>query len=267
MRCAGVTEAFPPDLERVVTPATGVVALAAHHLERGRAWRRHERRRFPSASLIKLPILGAFWAEVEAGHLDPAERVTVERDTHVEGTGVLKALAPGLQPTWEDVATLMITVSDNVATNLLIERLGMDTIQAWIDKAGLADTRLERRMMDREAMHAGRANWTSAGDMEQILTAIAAGACVSRASADRMRRALDAQQIQDRVARRLPGDVRAANKTGNFEDVIHDAGIVTWPGGTLVIAVLTDGVRPAWQAMDLIAEAAAVLVEACRRTA
>ncbi len=218
----------------------------------------------PSASLIKLPILAAFWETVEAGRLDPAERVSVPAEAlRVEGTGVLKALAPGLQPTWSDLATLMITVSDNVATNLVIDRLGMDAIQAWIDKAGLAETRLERRMMDRAAMSAGRGNWTSAADMETLLSAIAAGACVSSEASRQMRRALEAQQIQDRLPRRLADSARVANKTGNFADVIHDAGIVTWPGGTLVIAMLTQGVRPTWQAMDTIADIAVLLTQVC----
>ena len=75
-----------------------------------------------------------------------------------------------------------------------------------------------------------------------------------------MRRALEAQQIQDRLPRRVAEGVRVANKTGDFADVIHDAGIVTWPGGTLVIAVLTQRVPPPWQAMDAIAEIGAVLV-------
>ena len=140
---------------------------------------------------------------------------------------MLKALAPGLQPTWSDLATLMITVSDNVATNLVIDRLGMDAIQAWIDKAGLVETRLERRMMDRAAMSAGRGNWTSAADMETLLSAIAAGRCVSSEASLQMRRAIEAQQIQDRLPRRLADGIFVANKTGNFADVIHDAGIVT----------------------------------------
>jgi beta-lactamase class A len=176
---------------------------------------------------------------------------------------VLKALAPGLQPTWSDLATLMITVSDNVATNVIVDRLGMETIQTWIDKAGLTDTRLERRMMDRAAMNAGRGNWTSAVDIETLLSAIAAGSCVSGEASRRMRGALEAQQIQDRLPRRLGDGVHVANKTGNFADVTHDAGIVTCPGGTLVIAVLTQGMRPAWQAMDAIADIAAALVTAC----
>jgi beta-lactamase class A len=190
--------------------------------------------------------------------------VNVSAETlRVEGTGVLKALAPGLQPTWSDLATLMITVSDNVATNLIIDRLGMETIQGWIDKAGLAETLIERRMMDRAAMSAGRGNWTSAADMEAMLLAIAAGTCVSGEASRQMRRTLEAQQIQDRLPRRVPESVRAANKTGNFADVIHDAGIVTWPGGGLVITVLTQGVPPPWHAMDAIAEIGALLVQVC----
>lgn len=256
-----MTDAHPPRLLELLNPPTGLVALAARHVETGWAWRYNERVVLPSASLIKLPILAAFWEAAEAGRLDPDERTDVPAGTSVEGTGVLKALAPGLELTWNDLATLMITVSDNVATNLIIDRLGMETIQAWIDKAGLADTRLGRRMMDRAAMDAGRGNWTSAADMETLLSAVAAGTCVSGEASRRMRQALEAQQIHDRLPRRLGNGVRVANKTGNFADVIHDAGLVTWPGGTLVIALLTRGVQPAWQAMDAIAEVAALLVE------
>jgi beta-lactamase class A len=260
-------DSYPPRLVELLNPPTGVVALAARHVESGRTWRHNEHLRLPSASLIKLPILAAFWKTVEAGRLDPAERVSVPAEARVEGTGVLKALGPGLEPIWSDLATLMITVSDNVATNLVIDRLGMEEIQAWIDKAGLAETRIERRMMDRAAMTAGRGNWTSAVDMETLLSAIAAGTCVSGEASRQMRRVLEAQQIQDRLPRRLSDGVRVANKTGNFADVIHDAGIVTWPSGTFVIAVLSQGVQPAWQARDAIAGIAEMLVRACSESA
>jgi beta-lactamase class A len=258
-----MTDAYPPRLVELLNPRTGLVALAARHVESGRTWRHDEHRVLPAASLVKLPILAGFWETVQAGRVDPMERVSVPAEASVEGTGILKALAPGLQPTLADLATLMITVSDNVATNLIINRLGMDAIQAWIDKTGLAETRLERRMMDRAAMSAGRGNWTSAADVETLLSAIAAGTCVSSEASRQMRRTLEAQQIQDRLPRRLADGTRIANKTGNFADVVHDAGIVTWPGGTLIVVVLTQGVRPAWLAMDSIGEIAALLVQLC----
>jgi beta-lactamase class A len=115
-------------------------------------------------------------------------------------------------------------------------------------------------MMDGAAMASGRGNWTSAADMEAMLLGIAAGTCVSGRVSREMRRVLEAQQIQDRLARRLSEGARVANKTGNFADLIHDAGIATWPAGTLVIAVLTQAVRPAWRAMDAIARIAAGLI-------
>jgi beta-lactamase class A len=255
---------YPPRLVELLNPPTGVVALAATHLESGRTWRHNEHLRLPSASLIKLPILAAFWEAVEAGRLDPTERVSLGAEAlRVEGTGVLKALSPGVQPTWSDLATLMITVSDNVATNLIIDRLGMDAIQGWIDRAGLGETRIERRMMDREAMAAGRGNWTSAADMEAMLIAIARGTCVSEGASREMRRALEAQQIQDRLGRRVGEGMRVANKTGNFADVIHDAGIVTWPMGALVIAVLTQGLNRSWRAMDTVAGIATAVTKVC----
>jgi beta-lactamase class A len=259
-----IAHAVSPSLAELLAPSTGRIALAARHVESGRAWRHREHDVLPSASLIKLPILAAFWETVEAGRLDASERVRVPADARVDGTGVLKALAPGLAPTWSDLATLMITVSDNVATNLIVDRLGLATIQAWIDKAGLAETRLERRMMDRAAMATGRDNVTSAADIEALLYAMATDACVSGPASREMRRALEAQQVQDRLARRLGEGVRALNKTGNFADVVHDAGIVTWAGGSLVVAVLTQGVQPAWRAMDAIADVAVALVAACR---
>lgn len=258
-----IAHALARPLSELLAPATGLVALAARHVGSSRTWRHHDHHVLPAASLIKLPILAAFWETIRTGRLDPEERVRVPYQARVEGTGVLKALAPNLEPTWSDLATLMISVSDNVATNLLIDRLGLETIQAWIDQAGLGDTRLERRMMDRGAMAAGRNNVTSAADIEALLFTVATGTCVSAYASRQMRRALDAQQIQDRLARRVPEAVRVTNKTGNIDDVMHDAGIVMWPGGTLVVAVLTQGVRPAWQAMDAIADIAVALVEAC----
>jgi len=77
-----------PRLVELLNPPTGVVALAATHVESGRTWRHNEHLRLPSASLIKLPILAAFWETVEGGRLDPSERVMVPAEVlRVEGTG------------------------------------------------------------------------------------------------------------------------------------------------------------------------------------
>jgi beta-lactamase class A len=182
------------ELRALLSPARGVVGLAARHVDSGRVWRWNEHRPFAAASLIKLFVHAAFEAAVEQTHVDPDERARVPADAHVGGTGVLRALAPGLDPTWRDLVTLMITVSDNTATNLVLDRLEMGRVQAWITRAGLHDTRLERRMMDPDAGRAGRNNWTSAADVAALLEAIQAGRCVSAAASARMLAALGAHR-------------------------------------------------------------------------
>jgi beta-lactamase class A len=249
-------------LARLLAPGTGVVALAARHVESGREWRQRDHVTFPAASLIKLPILAAFWDAAAKGRLDPAARVTVGPDAVTAGSGVLRTLAPGLRPTWADLATLMIVVSDNVATNLLLDRLGLEPVQAWIDAAGLGDTRLRRRMMDLAGMAAGRDNETTAADVLELLARIQAGACVSPEASARMRETLAAQQLQAKLGRRLPHDIHLANKTGEVGEVSHDAGIVAGPGGTLLVAVLTRAVEPAGRATDLIGDVALALARA-----
>ena len=117
-------------LRALLSPAQGVVGLAARHVETGRVWRSNERRPFPAATLIKLFVHAAFEAAVEQGHVDPDARTSLPAGAYVGGSGVLRALAPGLDPTWRDLVTLMITVSDNTATNLVLDRLGIGRVQA-----------------------------------------------------------------------------------------------------------------------------------------
>ena len=254
----------PADLPRLLAPPSGVVALAARHVETGREWRHRDREVLPAASVIKLPILAAFWEAVRGGRLDPDARVTLGRPALSEGSGVLQALSPGLQPTWADLATLMITVSDNTATNLVIERLGIEAIQAWIQAAGLPDTRLRRRMMDREAVAAGRENEVSAADALALLAGIHGGTCVSASASARMREILGAQQLQAKLGRRLPPALRVANKTGELGEISHDAGMLSGPGGTLLVVVLTRGLVPLGRGADTIGDIALALVQATR---
>jgi beta-lactamase class A len=101
--------------------------------------------------------------------------------------------------------------------------------------------------------------------MEASLLAIAAGRCVSEGASREMRRVLEAQQIRDRLPRRLGEGVRVANKTGNFGDVSRDVGIVAWPEERLVVAVLTQSVLPGWRAASTIAWISEALVQVCTR--
>jgi Beta-lactamase enzyme family len=101
-----------------------------------------------------------------------------------------------------------------------------------------------------------------AGDVLELLARIQADACVSAEASRRRREILAAQQLQAKLERRLSRGLRLANKTGELGEISHDAGIVTGPGGTLLVAVLTRAVEPPGRGADLIGDVALALVRA-----
>ena len=199
---------------------------------------------FPSASIIKLPILWTFFRAVDQGELDPAERWMLAPEAVVEGTGVLRFLDVGLRPTLLDLATLMVIVSDNTATNALIDRLTIERVNADLAALGLAHTALRRRMFDFEARARGLDNVTTPRDMARLLCRFALGNGLSVASAEQARQILLAQQLNAGLPARLPFGTPWAHKTGNLPGLLHDAGWLEGEDGRpVVVAAFTDRLR------------------------
>lgn len=221
--------------------AGGRVAVVVHRLNGGgEAIEVAADRRFEAASLIKLPIL----ATALDSDLPFDERLPVR--PAVSGSGVLAHLADVGEMSIRDLLTLMIAVSDNTATNVLIDRIGREEVNAWCARHDLTATVLARHMMDLEARARGVNNLTSAADVASVLSRMADSPFAVRA--------LEAQQFNDRLPRHLPPGFRLAHKTGELTGVRHDAGIVYPPAGPpVVVAVLTEGVA---DGADLIAECA-----------
>src|ERR1051326_8626337 len=113
---------------RMADDCGGTVAVTAVHLPSGRRLDREPERAFPPASVIKVPILAALHGEAEAGRLSWEERVTLTEAARVPGSGVMRELHAGIELTLEDLARLMIVVSDNTATNLIIDRIGTESV-------------------------------------------------------------------------------------------------------------------------------------------
>lgn len=194
---------------------------------------------FLSASLIKVPILWHFLREVYAGRLDRHELVIVPPAAAVGGSGVIAALEPGVTLRLTDLAVLMTIVSDNTATNLLIDRLGLEPLAATIEGLGLSRTRLQRKMMDYESRARGLENVTTAADMVHLFTRIARGEGLPAAAADEVLSILKKQQDRQKIPALLPEETVMAHKTGELEGVEHDAGILFVGGHPVVVAVLT----------------------------
>jgi beta-lactamase class A len=194
---------------------------------------------FPAASLAKLPIFIEVARQVEAGKLSWETRYSVTDAARVGSDGVLADLMPDLQPTLHDLAHLMIAISDNTAANMLLDLVGMQTVNATMQQLGLASTRLERRFIDFDARRAGRENWTTAADVALLLSYLCTDLLPDN---ERLLNMLLCQNDRTLLSAYWGEDVPFAHKTGGLPGILHDAGILYpphAPRAPYILAALT----------------------------
>ncbi|MGH9795709.1 MAG: serine hydrolase, partial [Candidatus Acidiferrales bacterium] len=137
----------------------GVMGIAVQDLNGGDAFTVNAEMVFPQASSIKIPVLIELYRQMQAGSVKLDERVEVKKSLVAGGSGVLQNFGDGTSSlSLRDLAVLMIVLSDNTATNILIDRVGMEQVNGMLAHYGLRRTRLQRRMLDTEAQQAGREN-------------------------------------------------------------------------------------------------------------
>lgn len=194
---------------------------------------------FPSASTIKLVIMACLLEQVRNGSLSLEQPIVLTDEMRTGGDGILKELRAGHRFALQEILTLMIIVSDNTATNLLIQLLGMDAINQMAKRIGLRKTVLGRRMMDSEAKKQGRDNFTCAADLARILELIYREECVDVTASRLMLDTLRRQQQSGRLQLYLPEEIEVAHKCGDLDFLEHDAGLVLLPKRPYLIVVLT----------------------------
>lgn len=178
-----------------------------------------------SASMIKLIILNELFEQINQGSVSLDEGYTLTGGDIVGGTGVLQGRGAGATVTFSEMAELMISASDNVATNVIINRLGMDSINARAAELGLGGTSLNRLMMDTDAIAAGIENYMSARDAATLLQMIHAGTFVDAQASQFAMSALQNQSDSAGILAGLQG-AAFAHKTGTLSNAQNDAGIV-----------------------------------------
>lgn len=181
---------------------------------------------FTSASMIKLLIAYAFLEQVENGSYTLDDYYTLQASDIVGGTGTLSSLGAGARITYREILTKMISVSDNTGANILINAVGMDSVNAAASKLELSATTLNRYMMDSNAMSNGIENYTSALDTALLFERIYNGSFVNPEASSLMLQALEAQEDIGGILNGLPPGVTFAHKTGTLNTVRHDGGIV-----------------------------------------
>lgn len=191
----------------------------------------------PAASTIKVPLLVLALQDVAAGRRDLDDDVPVPAE-RAGGAGVLRLLPSVGRLRFGELLTLMIAVSDNAASNLVIELLGLDDADQRLAALGLTGTRLRRRLMDAEAARAGLENVTTADDQSRLLDRLAGPDLLPAPLRAFALGVLAEQQVNDRMPTQLGDDVRCLHKTGELPGVRHDVGLLEFDGRTVALAAL-----------------------------
>jgi beta-lactamase class A len=194
---------------------------------------------FPSASLIKFPILCAAFQAVEEGRLSLGAPVTLQRGDRKGGSGTLKFSAVGTVYTNRELLEAMIDRSDNTAADLIVRELGYDYLQKTFIALGLQDTEIRPEGFKLTSRRVQEDNVTSPRDMAYLLEKIYRRELVSPQASDQMLDIMKHQHLRDRLPRFLPTGWEIAHKTGLLRKACHDVGIVFSPKGDYMICVLT----------------------------
>ncbi len=267
----GVEAAVEAEVGRFLAAmgGSGHAGLYFEHLATGAVVQVNGDQVFPAASVIKVPVLIAAYREIEAGWLDPDSLHRVPREEWIAGSGVLKELHAGIAVTLRDLLTLMIIVSDNTATNLVINLVGLEKAARVPLDLGLRGTALRRLMIggtfaDRPDYRLAIDNTVTAAECGAFLRRLVEGRAVSPGADQAMLEIMARQQVNDRIPRLLPPGTRVAHKTGELRDVRHDAGVVYCGNRPeYILVVLTRGLADPPAAVNQVAELSRAIYHAC----
>ncbi|MFN3966953.1 MAG: serine hydrolase [Endomicrobiia bacterium] len=235
----------------------GKVGIYIKDLKTGITVGYNEDELFPSASLVKTPLMGVAFKAQKEGLLNFDDEIILRNKYKTGGSGILKRCKSGKKFKIKEILELMITESDNTATNILTEILGFDYINnTFKNDFGFSVTRFERKIMDLYLRKRGIENYTTAKEMGLFLEKLYKGEIVSKQASKEMIEILSRQKQNDRIPRFLPQNLSVAHKTGFLRKVCHDTGIVFTPNGDFIVCILTSDFKSTRLAKNFIGEIA-----------
>jgi len=277
-------------LENMLIGTTGTYGVAVKHLQTGESASINGNEPFQTASACKVAILAALFCEAAEGRLNLAERIRLTKDDRVPGSGVFQLFDPGVEVSLKDLATLMIIVSDNLATDKVLEFVSKEKVNALTKRLGLKRTYLEHNIWELLSIYVGlspkgnnddtyqeldelleavldgsassifdmtiKNNISTPNEMNELLRSIAMHEAAASEACEQMIQILSSQQFGHRLPYMLPEGARAANKTGTIGGAINDVGLIYLPDnkGTIAISVLTKNIESKIEAERKIAE-------------
>jgi beta-lactamase class A len=264
-----------PAIESTIQKSGAEVAVAFRTLDGKSQWLRRADEPFHAASTMKVAVLIELYRQVRQGKVRLDEPLTIRNEFHSLVDGSPFALDPaddseaelyraaGQTRTLGQLSELMITVSSNLATNLLLDKLGVDNIRGGVHALGADGMNVRRDLEDGKAFEQGLNNTTTARALLRLMEAIAQGQAVDQQSSRQMLAILERQTVNDRIPAGLPPGMRVAHKTGEITGIRHDAAIV-FAARPFLLVVLTRGAGSPEAGSELIAEITRQLYTATR---
>ena len=229
------------EIEKIISQVEGKVCVNFYDLNKNNGFSVNGDKKVLSASMIKLLILAELMKKIFENKFSLSDTVMMANFMKIGGDGVLKELNTGHHFTLKELATLMIIVSDNQATNILIDFLGMENINQLGKELDLKETFLGRKMMDAEARKKGYDNYTCADDISLLLKLIYQEKLINKETSQLMLDILLRQQQGERLQRYLPSDIKIAHKCGDLDNLENDGGIIWIGDKAYILVVLTNG--------------------------
>lgn len=258
----GLVAQEPSPLQRklqvVANSFEGQSAIAVKHLKTGEACLIHADLPMPTASLIKVAVMIEAYRQADAGELDLNQKITLKEEDKVPGSGILTPnFSAGLSLSVHDAIRLMMAYSDNTATNLVVDQIGLTSTAKTMESLGFPNTKLHSKVyrgstsFDKERSQKFGLGSTTAQEMLTLLEQLHYGKLASQQSTQEMLTHMERCENEDRLPRYLPSRTKIAHKTGTVRTARTVAGIIDTPTGPLIVVVLTAKINnQPWASLD-----------------
>jgi beta-lactamase class A len=239
-------------IEKHIDDSNADVGVSFRTLDGKSEWEFQSDQFFHAASTMKVPVMIELFRQQKEGRLDLSDSLPIHNEFHSIVDGSIFKLDPaedseaelykaeGQTRTINQLCDLMITVSSNLATNLIIQKLGIVNIRSTVDSFGATGVQVRRGVEDQKAFDKSLNNTTTARGLQILLTAIAQDKAVSPEASGQMIEILERQKFNEGIPAGLPAGTRVAHKTGEITKIHHDAAIVFAPR-PFVLVILVRG--------------------------
>jgi D-alanyl-D-alanine carboxypeptidase len=234
-------------IKPLVEAHAGVVSVAVKHLDKGDSFFHRADEPMPTASLIKLAVMIETYRQAREGQVDLTKHVVLRKEDMVPGSGILTTqFSAGASFPLRDSVRLMIAFSDNTATNLVLDQIGLPATAKYMEELGCPNTKIHAKVFKREtSVFPERSKQfglgsTTAGEMLRLLDLLHKRELISPEASDAMKEHLLACDDKKKFPRLLPEGTKLAHKTGSVDAIRTDAGIIYSPAGPISLCILTN---------------------------